>query len=195
MVSLGAWGRPGLLGRTRQISTVSSGERAGSGGIERTWSSKRPAGKSRCCHALPLRRRSPTGRHDNPARWLQLRGCGGMPKVFAFQPAPTGASRHPDVVSVNQTLARRVFGNKNPIGRRIRLRGPSRSLAHSGVKLDFRGNRPHQLCNTRSSPRKCFFKLRERQSVHDIAGFEPTAPGHRDPVLHILQMADLVGIR
>ena len=43
-----------------------------------------------------------------------------------------------------------------------------------------------------SSPRNRFFELRKRQSIHHIARFEPPAPRHRDPVLHILQMPDLV---
>lgn len=141
MVSLGAWGRPGLLGRTRQISTVSSGERAGSGGIERTWSSKRPAGKSRCCHALPLRRRSPTGRHDNPARWLQLRGCGGDAKSFCF---PTSAHW-------SKQTSRCREREPNPCATCFQKQESDRqknSLARSfsescalRVELDFRGNR------------------------------------------------------
>jgi len=41
-------------------------------------------------------------------------------------------------------------------------------------------------------PRNHFFKLLERQSIHDVAGFQPAAPGHRNPVLHISQVPDLV---
>ena len=43
-----------------------------------------------------------------------------------------------------------------------------------------------------SFPRKCFFKPGERQSIHHIARFQPPAPGHGNPVLHVILMLDLV---
>jgi predicted permease len=140
---------------------------------------------------------APTNVFIQAVRWNFLETM-GIPLLAGRSQAPTDTTDHPRVAVINETMARRLFGDRAPIGRVFRfVNGPNRDapIRVIGVARDAKYASLEQpapptfyLPHLQAPPSGMTVEVRTRPDPLSLAGAIRAAVGATDPTVRLVQV-------